>query len=142
MGETNDISDDTTIIEWVLKKHTVLQGKNMSSFHPTIDQYPHINPKIENTSFLPFSSFKKYLTGFSSKRVGVTSVSMIVAVKEAFNLTVFVGSHLDPAGCYLGRKFILQIPPGHAILFHQNLVHAGSKGTTNHRNHCFFLWYN
>jgi hypothetical protein len=63
---------------------------------------------------------------------------MIVAVKESFNLTVFVGSHLDPAGRYLGRKFILQIPPGHAILFHQNLVHAGSKGTTNHRNHCFF----
>eukprot|EP00957_Ditylum_brightwellii_P104885 7993958-Ditylum_brightwellii.AAC.1 len=98
-------------MEWVFDKYPTLHK-------PT---YPYINPKIKIKTTLPYTLFKKYLTGFKNKHAGVTSVSMIVAVKESFNLTAYVGSHLDLLGCYLGRKIILQIPAGHAILFHQNL---------------------
>eukprot|EP00957_Ditylum_brightwellii_P039925 3022541-Ditylum_brightwellii.AAC.1 len=108
-------------MEWVFDKYPTLKSHRMSSYKLYKPAYPYINPKIKNAILFPYKLFEKYLTGFKNKHVGVTSASMIVAVKESSNLTVYVGSHLDPQGHYLGRKITLQIPAGHAILFHQNL---------------------
>eukprot|EP00957_Ditylum_brightwellii_P082653 6284180-Ditylum_brightwellii.AAC.1 len=77
---------------------------------------------------MPFEGFEAYLSGFEEVHEDPKSISLLVAVDNNIHLCLYVASHIYPQKCALGKKFVLEIPKGHAVISHQNLLHLGAKG--------------
>jgi hypothetical protein len=141
---SNDIesSRSKSVLEWVVNQDGGMI-KQMLTDVPSLLLQPNIDlyrTTYFNQSIMPFDAFDRYLSGFDKQSINKFSASLLVALNKSIRLTIYIASHINFDECSFGKKFVLEIPKHHGIMFHQHLLHSGAKGRYGMADHRLFSY--